>query len=97
MAKKVVLSSLIIELDCKEVELVNNTKDSKATIHWIVSNIHYLKREFQNVKFLFVPRRNCNAHAHSVAKFALENDTSAVWKDTIPANIHIVLDTVGFS
>lgn len=96
MAEKVVLSSLIIELDCKEVvELVNNTKD-KATIHWIVSNIQYLKREFQNVKFLFVPR-NCNAHAHSVAKFALENDTSAVWKDTIPADIHIVLDTVGFS
>lgn len=44
----------------------------------------------------FVPR-NYNAHAHSVAKFALENDTSAVWKDTIPADIHIVLDTVGFS
>lgn len=78
MAKNVALSSVIIESDCKDVvELVNNTKGSRTTIHWIVSDIQYLTRDFQSINFVFVPR-DCNAHAHSLAKITLENDTSVV-------------------
>ena len=39
VAKEVAISSLIIESDCKEVELVNNTKSSRTTIHWIILDI----------------------------------------------------------
>ena len=91
VAKEAALSSLIIELECQEVvELINNTNGSITAVHWIISKIQHHKRDFPTVKFLFVPR-NCNAHAHSFAKFALGKDASAVWKETIPPNIHNVV------
>lgn len=85
VAKNVALSYVIIGSYCKNmVELVKNTKGSRIAIHWIISNIQHLTRDFQYVNFVFV-LKDCNAHAHSLAKFALENDTSAVWKESFPA------------
>lgn len=78
IAKEVALSSLIIEIDCKEVaELVNNIKCSKTAIYWIISESQHHKRDFQTVNVQFV-RRSCNAHSHALAKFALGKDTFAV-------------------
>ena len=84
VAKNVALSYVIIGSDCKNmVELVNNTKGSRIAIHWIISDIQHLTRDFQSVNFVLVPK-DYNAHVHSLAKFTLENDTSAVWKESFP-------------
>ena len=85
---------MIIESDCKKVvELVNNTTGSKTAIHWIILEIQFLCRNLQSVKVNFVPR-GCNVHAHSLAKFALEKDIAAVWENSFPADIQLVLDSV---
>lgn len=56
VARKVGLSSLIIESDCLEVvELANNIKGIKSEIFWTISEIKKQRSSLQDVKVKFVP------------------------------------------
>ncbi|KAL9425662.1 hypothetical protein AB3S75_032598 [Citrus x aurantiifolia] len=78
VAKQASSSSLIVETDCKEVaELLNNTKGSRTEIHWILSDIHRERMNFQHVQFSFISR-TCNTYAHALARFTLRNSSTNV-------------------
>ncbi|KAL9462818.1 hypothetical protein AB3S75_000761 [Citrus x aurantiifolia] len=83
-----------METDCKEVvDLLNNTKGNRTGISWVISDIQEQRQDFKEVKFRHIPR-TCNTCAHSLAKFAVGANTSAVWLDHIPDEILNVLNSV---
>ena len=85
---------MIIETDCLEVaELINNTRGSGTEILWTISDIRNQSKEFQNVTVKHVSR-NCNVYSHSLAKFALENNSPVVWVNSIPVEVQIVFEVL---
>lgn len=94
MGASVDLTSLIIKSYCLEVvQLVNNTKGSKTEIFWTILEIRNQLKGFQKVVVHHIPRQ-CNAYAHSLAKLALERNSSSMWLGTIPAEIQVVFEVL---
>lgn len=87
-------AALNLETDCLEVaELINNTKGSRTEIFWTISRIRNQMRDFQKVTVQHV-FRNCNANAHSLAKFVLGKNTPTVLLNLIPAEVQTVFDVL---
>lgn len=93
VAREAALHSVIIETDCLEVaELINNTNGNRTEIFWTISGIRNQMKYFQKVAVQHVCR-NCNANAHSLAKFALRKNTPPVSLKPIP-EVQSVIDVL---
>lgn len=50
------LSSLTMETDCKDAaDILNNTKDSRTSISWVITKIQDKKKDFKEVKLRHIP------------------------------------------
>lgn len=81
------LSTLIVETDSQEVaNFVNNRQGRMKEIHWVISEILSLMKDFNQIKVQYVSR-SCNAIAHSLAKLALERCEDVVWMGSYPSEL----------
>ena len=49
-------SSLTMETDCKDAaDILNNTKDSRTSISWVITKIQNKKKDFKEVKLRHIP------------------------------------------
>lgn len=87
VAKEVSLSSVIIEIDYKNVADLANKKVSNGTeIWWTMAAIHKSIQDFQLISFQHVSRK-CNGFAHFLAKRALCSSESVIWRNDFPADV----------
>ena len=82
------LLPLIVEMDCKEIfDFVFHKQSSRTKIFWNIAEIQKKMNSLNSMAKIQHISRDCNAIAHALAKIALGNDKSCVWKGSFPPQI----------
>ena len=94
VAKEVSLSSVIIEIDCKNVANLANKKVSNGTeIWWTMAEIHKSIQDCQLISFQHVSRK-CNGFVHFFAKRALCSSESVIWRNNFPNDVLCMFESL---
>ncbi|KAM5562111.1 hypothetical protein ABKV19_017365 [Rosa sericea] len=91
MALQLQLSSVSIETDClAAVQAIMHQQYDYSELAAILTDIHDLQRQFQEVQIGFAPR-NCNQVAHRLASIGFESGQNESWLHQAPNCIVDVL------